>query len=137
LKAWKLLTLCAAISLLALSVTVFLAAGITCTTYTYTYHYHDIFPKSGDPGDCVQHGPFINELQIKPGIDSSNNTWPLSAGYMPYPSGTPVYVFLNSPGWGPTSPAGSWYAVFGNENPQYGADVNDKVYVAASHPLPG
>ncbi len=130
---WKLLTLSAVVSLLALSVTVFLAA---CTIYTHTYYYHDIFPKSGQMGDCVQHGPYIDELQVKPGIVSSN-TWPISAGYMPYPSGNAVYDYLYSPGWGPTASAGSWYAVFGNENPQYGADVNEKVYVVASHPLPG
>jgi hypothetical protein len=132
LKTWKLLTLCAAISLLALSVTVFLAAG---TIFTHTYYYFDSLDKSGDDHDCVAHGAFTNVLQIKPGIDSST-TWPLSAGYMPYPSGTVVYYFLYSPGWGPASSSGSWYAVFGNENSQYVAYVYDKVYVAASHPLP-
>lgn len=135
MKIIHVLFLCTAVSIAALSALVLMAAGIIYSRDFYYTHDFEHYPLGGD---CWQTGPYGDVLEMKPYILSSNNTWPLYAGYAEYPDYNPTNAkLLTAPGMGYEAPyRSSWYAIWGNSNNYYGAHVTMKVHVSADHPIP-
>jgi hypothetical protein len=135
LKSWKLLVLCASISLLALSLTVALAAA-----YYTGYHYYNFsFDESGGEYDCDGSVRYVNIISIKAGIPSATPTpYSIYAGYwstLQWGQGNGDVDVLTAPGYGPTSPSGSWYAIWGNAGPNP-ETVYGVVRITDDQPIP-
>ena len=117
LKSWKLLVLFLCISLLTLLLTVFMAAAI----YTGYHYYNWSWDPSGSGHDCDHSVRYRNVLSIKAGLVSATPTpYAIYAGYwssIEWGQGTGEIVILTAPGYCPTSPPGTWYALWGNAGP--------------------
>jgi hypothetical protein len=117
LKTWKLLGLCVGISLLALASTVLMAAAI----YQGYHYYSWSWGPSGSEHDCDHSARYVNVLSIKAGLVSATPTpYSIYAGYwssIEWGQGTGDIDTLTAPGYGPISPPGTWYAVWGNAGP--------------------
>lgn len=117
LNAWKLLVLCASFSLVSLSLTVLLASA-----YYVGYHYYNwSWAPSGGVPDCNHSAQYVNVLSITAGLISATPTpYTIYAGYcssIEWGQGTGDIAILTAPGYGLTSPSGTWYAIWGNAGP--------------------
>lgn len=113
MKAWKILTLCAILSLVAMTSVIILVSG----EITYKYYYISL-TESGAMGDCYASERYNDVTLMVTGLVSATpQPYTIAVGYIVNPDqwGTAVYYVLTSPGWGPsTATYGSYYAIWGN-----------------------
>ncbi len=112
-----MLTLSAGISLVALSLTILMAMGAPIEPEGFINFKHYYFSLAPYPqmGDCKASEIYAHVVLLATGLVSATpQPYSIYVGYV-YPlDGTPHYTLLHSPGWGPASGAGSWYAIWGN-----------------------
>jgi len=139
LKAWKVLVLCTIIVVAALSILVALASALTTV-----YHYYSwSFDGSYLPGsDCGYSSYYTNVVSIQAGYISSSH--PGARVYNGYWStkvpgtGWGNIVIRTTPGYGPASPPGWWYGIWGNKE-TYPLSVSAICAITSdghSHPMP-